>query len=309
MEALAALFSTDTLASALRMTIPIALTSLGAVYCERSGLVNIGLEGMMVAGSFFGALGSFQHGPLYGLLLGMTAGVLLASIHALATVTFRVDQIVSGVALNILAAGVARFCSIMFFSMATTSPHISRLHAFSIPGLRDVPALQPLVTNVSPLIPLAFVLVVASYFILGRTVFGLRLRSVGENPHAADSLGISVPAFRWSGALISGLLAGLAGAYLSIEQTGMYVEGMTQGKGFIALAAMIFGNWTPFGALGASALFGFAESLSFRVVARNIPYQFIKMIPYLLTLLVLVGAVGKAQAPAADGVPYDRGGQ
>lgn len=309
MEALSALFSTETLASALRMTVPIALAALGAVYSERSGVVNIGLEGMMIVGSFFGALGSFHYGPVYGLALGVAAGVVLAMLHAVATVTFRVDQIVSGVALNILAYGLSRFSSILFFGMATTSPHVPRLAAWSVPGLRDVPALEALTTNVSPLIPLTIVLVVASYFVLGRTVFGLRLRSVGENPHAADSLGIGVPSFRWAACLVSGVLAGLAGAYLSIEHTGMYVEGMTQGKGYIALAAMIFGNWTPFGALGAAALFGFAESLSFRVVAQNVPYQFIKMIPYVLTLLVLVGAVGKAVPPAADGVPYDRAAQ
>ncbi|MCG0275176.1 MAG: ABC transporter permease [Thermosediminibacteraceae bacterium] len=301
------MFLAELLASSLRMAVPILLTALGAVFTERAGVVNIGLEGMMIAGSFMGALGSYYYGPYFGLLLAMIAGLFMALIHAVNTVTFRVDQIVSGVAINILAYGGCRFLSLAIFKMATTSPRVSGLPKIDIPGL-NIGFLKPLVSGVSPVIILALLLVPVSSFIINRTVFGLRLRSVGENPLAADTLGIDVFKMKYAGVLISGALAGLSGAYLALEHTGMYVEGMTQGKGFIALAAMIFGNWEPVGALWASLLFGFSEALSFRVVEGGaIPYQFIKMIPYVLTLAVLTGVVKKSTAPAADGVPYERG--
>ncbi|WP_422444774.1 ABC transporter permease [Thermoanaerobacterium sp. DL9XJH110] len=300
------MFAAELIASSLRMAIPILLAALGGVYTERAGVVNIGLEGMMIVGSFWGALGSYFYGPLGGFALAMTAGLFLALIHAVATVTFRVDQVVSGVALNILAYGSSRFLSQAIFQKASTSPHVQGLAPINIP-LPDGSFLKPLLTGFSPVIILAVLLVPVSNYIIYRTVFGLRLRSVGEKPLAADTLGINVFKMKYAGVLISGLLAGLAGAYLALEHTGMYVEGMTQGKGFIALAAVIFGNWTPGGAFWASLLFGFAESLSFRVVEGGvIPYQFIKMIPYVLTLVVLTGVVRKSTAPAADGVPYDR---
>lgn len=184
--------------------------------------------------------------------------MFLALIHAIASVTFRVDQIVSGVALNILAYGSSRFMSQAIFKMATTTPHVAGLAKINIPGTDSVPYLKPLLTGISPIIILAILFVPLSEYIINRTVFGLRLRAVGENPLAADTLGVNVFKMKYVGVLISGMLAGLAGAYLALEHTGMYVEGMTQGKGYIALAAMIFGNWTPTGALLASLLFGFA---------------------------------------------------
>ncbi|ADL07363.1 ABC transporter permease [Thermosediminibacter oceani] len=302
------MFLTELIASSLRMAVPILLTALGAVFTERAGVVNIGLEGMMMVGSFWGALGSYYYGPYFGLLLAMAAGMFMALIHAAATVTFRVDQIVSGVAINILAYGSCRFLSQAIFKMATTSPHVAGLPKIDIPVLAGLDFLKPVVSGLSPIIILALLLVPLTRFVINRTVFGLRLRSVGENPLAADTLGINVFRMKYAGVLLSGMLAGLSGAYLALEHTGMYVEGMTQGKGFIALAAMIFGNWEPVGALWASLLFGFSEALSFRVVEGSaIPYQFIKMIPYVLTLAVLAGVVRKSTPPAADGVPYERG--
>ncbi|TYP56105.1 ABC transporter permease [Thermosediminibacter litoriperuensis] len=302
------MFLSELLASSLRMAVPILLTALGAVFTERAGVVNIGLEGMMIVGSFWGALGSYYYGPYFGLLLAMAAGMFLALIHAVNTVTFRVDQIVSGVAINILAYGSCRFLSQAIFKMATTSPHVAGLPKIDIPVLAGIEFLKPLVSGVSPIIILALLLVPLTRFVINRTVFGLRLRSVGENPLAADTLGINVFRMKYAGVLLSGMLAGLSGAYLALEHTGMYVEGMTQGQGFIALAAMIFGNWEPAGALWAALLFGFSEALSFRVVEGGaIPYQFIKMIPYVLTLAVLAGVVRKSTPPAADGIPYERG--
>jgi len=303
------MWSVETLASALRMGVPILLAGLGAVYSERSGVVNIGLEGMMITGAFMGALGSYFVNPLFGMLLGICGGLCLALIHAVASVTFRVDQIVSGVALNLLAAGLVRFLSLLVFAKATTSPHVDRLPAVDIPLLDRVEALHPLVTSVSPVVILALLLVPITGWVLYRTVFGLRLRSCGENPFAADSLGINVPLMRYAGVLISGGLAGLAGAYLAVELTGMYVEGMTQGKGFIALAAMVFGNWSALGTMGAALLFGSAEAVSFRAVVEAVPYQFIKMIPYVITVAVLAGIVGRAAPPEADGVSFERSEQ
>jgi simple sugar transport system permease protein len=298
---------TEMLASALRMTMPILITSLGAIYSERSGVTNIGLEGMMMTGCFWGAYGSLHYGPVVGVLFAIVMGMMMALIHAVVTITYRVDQIVSGVAINILAYGLARFFSITLFGMATTSPHVNGLTRWNIPILDQIHVLQPLVTNLSPLIIVGLALVFVTYWVLEKTVFGLRLKAVGENPLAADTLGVNVLWFRYAGVLISGAFAGLAGAYLSVETTGMYVEGMTQGLGYIALAAMIFGNWRPFGAFGAAFLFGFAEAISIRVVqSKIIPYEFITMIPYVLTILVLAGVVRKAHPPASVGIPYSR---
>ncbi|MGQ0570429.1 MAG: ABC transporter permease [Armatimonadota bacterium] len=311
------------LASAIRLTVPILLTALGAVFSERGGVFNIGLEGTMIIGTFVGAAATYLVGqtlqapgatlatmpavaPAVGMLAAMAAGVLFSLIHAVLTVTFRVDQLLSGVALNLLAVGLARFLNILFFGVATQSPGVRGFTPWSIPGLRDVPVLAPVATGISPVIPIAVGLVVLGHWVLLRTVFGLRLRAVGEHPHAADSLGINVQRLRYTGVLISGALAGLAGGYLSIEQGRGYLEGMTQGRGFIALAAMIFGNWWPLGALGASALFGYFDALSLRVVQTGIPYQFITVLPHIATILILAGFVRRAVPPAADGIPYTK---
>ncbi|MCL5046347.1 MAG: ABC transporter permease [Actinobacteria bacterium] len=306
------MLSAEMLASAIRMGVPILLTALGAIYTERAGVVNIGLEGMMIMGAFWGATGAYFWGPYAGFLAGIGAAMVLALIHAVAAVTFRVNQIVSGVALNILAYGLARFSSISIFKMATTTPHVDKLKPISVPGIDGVPALKPLLTGLSPIVILSILLIPFTWWVIQRTVFGLRLKSVGENPHAADSLGINVFRMKYAGVLLSGAFAGLSGAYLAIEHVGLYVEGMTQGRGYIALAAMIFGNWGPIGAMWAALLFGFSEALSFRVVNPEqslIPYQFIKMIPYVLTIIVLTGVVKRATPPAADGIPYEREGK
>ncbi|AEE92124.1 Uncharacterized ABC transporter permease protein YufQ [Tepidanaerobacter acetatoxydans Re1] len=301
------MLTAELLASSLRMAVPILLTAIGAVYTERAGVVNIGLEGMMIVGSFWASVGAYFYGPFVGILFAMLAGAFLALIHSVTTVTFGVNQVVSGVALNILAYGASRFLSLVIFGKATTSHHVSGFKPIDVPILSDIPFLKLLFTDISPIVITALILVPISKYIIDNTVFGLRLRAVGENPLAADTLGINVFAMRYAGVIISGMLAGIAGAYLTMEHTGMYVEGMTQGKGYIAMAAMIFGNWTPTGTLWASLLFGFAEALSLRAGEGSIiPYQFIKMIPYLLTLAVLTGIVKKATPPAASGEAYNR---
>ena len=283
-------------ASALRLGIPVAICALGALWSERCGVINIGMEGMMLTGAFWGAVGAFWYGPTAGILLAVAAGLVMALLHAAVTVSGRVDQIVSGVALNILAYGLNRFFGYRIFNMAASSP--------DVPGLSEISAGG---ATLSWIVPFAFVLAGLSWLVLTRTGFGLRLQAVGENPAAADAAGNSVPALRYAGVLLGGAFAGLAGAYLSIEHTGMYVEGMTQGKGFIALAALIVGNWNPFGLFGASLLFGLFEAMSFRLVQnQTLPYQFVQMAPYLLTLAVLAGLRGKTRAPAATGQNWSR---
>ena len=285
-------------ASALRLGIPVAICALGALWSERCGVINIGMEGMMLTGAFWGAAGAFWYGPTAGILLAVAAGLVMALLHAAVTVSGRVDQIVSGVAINILAYGLNRFFGYRIFNMAASSP--------DVPGLPEISAGG---ATLSWIVPFAFVLAGLSWLVLTRTGFGLRLQAVGENPAAADAAGNSVPALRYVGVLLGGAFAGLAGAYLSIEHTGMYVEGMTQGKGFIALAALIVGNWNPFGLFGASLLFGLFESMSFRLVqSQTLPYQFVQMAPYLLTLAVLAGLRGKTRAPAATGQNWSRDG-
>jgi ABC-type uncharacterized transport system permease subunit len=320
METLSSLLSLALIASAIRVTMPILLAALGAVYSERGGVINIGLEGIMIMGTFFGAVGNYVFAqrfpglaesvpdlaPAAGVLIAMLAGIAFACIHALVTVTFRVDQIISGVALNLLAVGAARFLNILFFGVATQSPGVTGFTPINIPILKNIPRLEPIATSISPMILFALLLVLVAHWVLLRTRFGLRLRAVGEHPLAADTLGINVIAMRYAGVLISGALAGMAGAYLAIEQAHLYFEGMTQGRGFIALAAMIFGNWWPLGALGASALFGYFDALSLRVVRLPVPYQFINVLPHMVSILVLAGFVRRAQPPAADGIPYSK---
>ncbi|HXF83103.1 MAG TPA: ABC transporter permease [bacterium] len=318
MELLTSLLSLALVASAIRVTMPILLAALGAVYAERGGVVNIGLEGIMIMGTFFGAVGNHavaqafpglvaavpDLAPAAGVLAAIAAGLAFAVIHAVVTVTFRVNQIISGVALNLLAAGLARFLNILLFTQATQSPGVRGFTPIDLPLLREVPVLGPLVRGISPMIPVGLALVLLSQWALRRTRFGLRLRAVGEYPLAADTLGVHVARMRYAGVLLSGALGGMAGAYLAIEQAHLYFEGMTQGRGFIALAAMIFGNWWPLGALGASALFGYFDALSLRVVRLPVPYQFINVLPHIVTILVLAGFVRRAQMPASDGVPY-----
>ncbi len=320
MDLLLTLASAALIASAIRLTVPILLTALGAVFSERGGVVNIGLEGMMIMGTFWGATTTYivaerfpefaavhpNIAPLLGILAAAFVGSLFALIHAAVSITFRVNQIISGVTINLLAAGLARFVNILLFHIATQSPGVSGFVPFSIPLLRNIPRLAPLATGISPVIPVALLLVFIGQWVLRRTRFGLRLRAVGEHPLAADTLGVNVYLMRYLGVLISGALAGMAGGYLAIEQGRGYLEGMTQGRGFIALAAMIFGNWWPLGALGASALFGYFDAFSLRVVNLRIPYQFITVLPHIATILVLAGFVRRAQMPAADGLPYSK---
>jgi ABC-type uncharacterized transport system permease subunit len=303
------------------------LTGLGGLFSERSGIVNIGLEGLMIVGTVTGAagvemfagappvgLGWGAGGVVLGLLFGALCGALFASVHAVATINFRVDHIVSGVVLNLVAIGLARFLSYVFFEQATQSdpggPHLPRL---DLPLLSDIPGgLGAAFQHLSPMVIFAALLVFPVSFALYRTRWGLRLRSAGENPEATRSLGVAVAPLRWEGVLLSGALAGLSGAFLSVEIVGNWREGQTLGLGYIALAALILSNWDPKRLLGAAFLFGFAQAIPLRLdeapLIRALPPQFINMIPYIVTIVAIAGFVGKVRPPAAAGRAYEGAG-
>jgi len=298
------IFAWETIVSAIRMATPLTYASLGGVFSERSGVVNIALEGIMLFGAFFAAVGTyFFKSPLIGIIFAILAGMTVSLIHAIVSIKFKVNQIISGTALNMLAAGGTTFLSRLIFKAAGSSHHIEGFSPISIPILSSIPGVGILFKDLSPLIILMIIIVFVSNYVIYKTVFGLRLRAVGENPQAADTLGVNVYKYRYIGVLISGILGGLGGAFLSLEHARVFVENMTGGRGFIALAAMIFGNWNPIGAFGACLLFGIAEAVRIRLEGVGIPTQFIQMIPYILTMLVLAGAVGKSTPPACDGIP------
>ncbi|MFI1162397.1 ABC transporter permease [Streptomyces sp. NPDC020801] len=298
--------STGQMSTALRLAVPIGLAGLGGLWSERSGVVNIGLEGMMILGTWFGAWAGYQWGPWTGVLFGIVGGALGAVLHAIATVTFNVNHIVSGVAINILALGTTRYLSKFTFENAPQgsskqSPPIDSLGTFDIPGLSswldtlnnkhwflvsDIAGLVGgLITDLSPLTVIAVALVPLSWWVLWRTAFGLRLRSCGENPVAAESLGVNVYKYKYIAVIISGGFAGLGGAFLSIVASNVYLDGQTAGRGYIGLAAMIFGNWMPGGLALGAGLFGYTDSLNLRGGTTNVHALIL-----LLAILLVFGA-------------------
>jgi len=376
------LTSVGTFASALRGMVPILLAGLGGLYAERCGVVNIGLEGMMILGTWFGAYGATEWGAWEGVAFAIVGGALGGLLHAVATVSFGVDHVVSGVAINILGAGVARYLSVIAWEGkgigggATQSPTITdKIGDVDLPLLAggfgtpdvlgriaswrwfvvsDVAAvLRALTGGLSQLTVIALLLVPLTAFFLWRTRTGLRLRSAGENPHAAESLGVDVYRAKYLGVIVSGAFAGLAGAFLVIESTNIYREGQTGGRGFIGLASLIFGNWRPSGVLAGAGLFGFADALGQRdegavhalllaialgvgviallqlyrkrvvagavlaavalgfatwyLLSDEVPREFLRVTPHVVTLLVLAFATQRLRPPAADGLPYRKG--
>ncbi len=290
-------FDAELLNSTLRLATPLILAALGGVLCERSGVVNIALEGMMLAGAFFGMLGSYWTGnPWVGMLLGAAAGGAFGLVHAFLTQRMKLNHIVSGVALNIFALGLTTYLLRKLFMHAGGSPPVNGLPMWNLPGLGEQ----------NPLTELALAGTLLMTPFLWRTPQGLRLRAVGENPEAALAAGIRVGRVRFAAVIAGGLLGGLSGVYLSLGQLNMFAEGMSGGRGFIALAAVIFGRWTPLGAAGAALFFGFFDALQMRLQGQTvggvvIPSEFMLMLPYLLTIVALAGFAGKAVAPAALG--------
>jgi simple sugar transport system permease protein len=293
------------LASTIRNATPLIFAALGGMFSERSGVVNIGLEGLMLISAFAGVVGAFLSGSaLVGLGFGLAAGLLFALIHALMCITFEADQIISGTAINLLALGGTGFLMVLIFGSGGTSPRVSGFKEVAIPLLSDIPLIGPALFNQSLLVYLMYALIPITWFVVFRTPFGLRLRATGEVPEAVDTAGVSVARIRYYGVALSGLLAALGGVYLSMGILSAFTENMTVGRGFIALAALIFGRWNPIGAAGAALLFGFGLAVSFQVPQEAVPIEFIQMFPYVLTIVALAGFGGRAIAPAAIGRPY-----
>jgi simple sugar transport system permease protein len=293
------------LQSTVRNATPLVFAALGGLFSERSGVVNIGLEGLMLISAFAGVVGASLSGSAFvGLGTAVAAGLLFALIHALMCVTFEADQIISGTAINLLALGGTGFLMVTIFGSGGTSPQVEGFESIAIPVLSSLPAIGPALFDQSLLVYLMYALVPIVSFVVFRTPFGLRLRGTGEVPEAVDTAGVNVARMRYYGVALSGVLAAFGGAYLSMGLLSAFTENMTGGRGFIALAALIFGRWNPIGAAGAALLFGFGEAITFRVNEQAVPVEFIEMLPYILTIVVLAGFGGRAIAPAAIGKPY-----
>ena len=286
--------------STIRLATPLVWAAIGGLYSERSGVINVALEGLMLAGAFTAAAVTFYAAsPWVGLAAAMVAGAVVASVLAVVCIRFQANEVVAGTAINILFLGLPGVLSGALFTSSGSTPQIVQENL--------VPDIGP----VSMLSVLALVVVLATSYVLYRTPFGLRLRAVGENPEAADAAGVRVERLRYTAVILSGVLAAIGGAYLSIGQSSLFTRNMTAGRGFIALAALIFGKWRPVQTMLACLLFGFADAVTIQMqgVAKlpsgeDIPVQFVQMIPYLVTIIVLAGFIGHSRAPGALGVPY-----
>ena len=284
---------------------PLVLAALGGVMTERSGVTNIALEGIMLTAAFAGFAVAFLTQSLaLGLLGSIVSGMLIAALHAVLSIEFLVDQIISGMVINILAVGVTGVFYRTVLQQGVKGP--GTLPIWKIPVLSSIPVLGPIFFQNALVTYLMVVLVVVVHLVLFNTVWGLRTRACGEHPLAAETAGVNVKLVRYVNVIASGALGGLGGAYFTIQQIGQFLPNITGGRGFIALAAMIFGRWTPVGAFGGSLLFAGADALSARLqyLGVHVPVQFLGMLPYVLTIVVLVGAMGRAIAPAAVGRPY-----
>jgi simple sugar transport system permease protein len=296
------------LAITITKATPITLGALAGICSERTGVVNIGIEGLMLTSAFTGFMaGVYTHNLGIALVAAIVSGALLALLHAVLSITFRVDQIISGTVVNILAVGLTGYLNRQLFATGAP-PGLSVLPSIPFGPLSELPWIGPIVFQQKPIALSAILLVVVLHLALFRTRWGLRTRAVGEHPLAADTVGINVNAMRYYNVILGGALAGLGGAYFTLESVPHFEPLMTNGRGFIALAAMIFGKWTPFGAWGAALLFGVAEAIptAMQLQGINIPFQIVGLLPYVLTIVVVAGAVGRATPPAADGIPYVR---
>jgi general nucleoside transport system permease protein len=294
------------IAAMLRFATPLTFAALGGLLSERSGVINIGLEGMMLMGAFFGIFGADLTGSwLLGAIIGMASGAAMGLVHAVLSITLRADQVVGGTAINLLAVGITGYVFIAHYGEQGTPGEIPRVPEVSLPGIQEIPFVGDAIGEASLLTWIALLLVPLLALYLFRTPGGLRLRSVGEKPRAADSVGVPVLRTRYLAVVASGVLAALGGVYLSIALVGSFNQGMTDGRGFIALAAVIFGNWRPGGALAGALLFGFSSAVAQRLPAfsESLAVLF-QALPYVLTLVVVAGVIGRSRPPAAIGVPY-----
>ncbi|WP_396652969.1 ABC transporter permease [Metabacillus arenae] len=305
--------------TALFVAAPLIFTALGGVFSERSGVVNIGLEGLMVIGAFVGIvfnltfLDAFGNATLWlAMIAAMAAGGVFALLHAVATISFRADQVVSGVAINFLAVGLTLFLVKIIYGKGQTDRISESFNKFDVPFLSDIPIIGPILFSggyITSYIAILFAVIV--WYVIFKTPFGLRLRSVGEHPMAADTMGINVTRMRYIGVVLSGVFAGLGGSVYATIITREFGHATISGQGFMALAAMIFGKWHPLGAMGAALFFGLAQGLSIIggsiPVLEDIPSVYLLITPYVLTILALTGFIGRADAPKALGAPYIKG--
>jgi simple sugar transport system permease protein len=293
-------------AGMLRFATPLIFGAMGGILSERSGVINIGLEGMMLTGAFFGIFGADLTGSWFlGILVGVAAGALMGLVHAFVSIQLRADQVVSGTGINIIALGITGYVFIYHYGDQGTPSDISRVPNVTLPGIQDISFVGEAIGNLSLLTWVALLLVPLLTLFLFRTRGGLRLRSIGEKPRAADSLGLPVLRTRYLAVTASGALAALGGVFLSIALLGSFNENMTAGRGFIALAAVIFGGWRPWGALAGALLFGFSTALAQRLPAFSESTAVLfQALPYVLTLVVVAGVIGRSRPPAAVGVPY-----
>jgi len=295
-------------AAMLRYATPLIFAALGGMFSERSGVVNIGLEGMMLMGAFFGIMAADKLDSwILGLLVAILSGAVTALVHAVWAVHFRADQIISGFAVNFLALGVTGYLFIDIYGQEGTPSDIPSIPNIRLAFLDGVPFFGDIFGNLNLMIWIALILIPVSWFVLFRTPLGLRIRAVGEHPRAADTVGIDVYKIRYGAVIASGMLAAAGGAFLSIGFVNSFNENMTAGRGYIALAAMIFGNWRPFGAAAACLLFGFSSALAQRLPEYSDSAAVLfQALPYVLTLIAVAGVIGRSIPPAADGKPYQK---
>jgi simple sugar transport system permease protein len=294
------------IASAIRISLPITYGALGCMLCERVGIATIGIEGMMLAGAFGAAFGSYFAGSvLFGIFFAMLCGMFIAAIHGALTVFFKTGHIISGFGINLLANGLTVVLMEAVWGNRGKSPEVASVKNISITPLQDLPVLGKTLSNISPFLILMLLFIFVTHFLLFNTITGLRFRAIGENPRALDSLGIKVHRTQFLGVLAGGILASLGGAYLSIGDIGLFSRNMVAGRGYIAIAVNIFGGWSPFGIFGASMLFSLAQSIQYRMQSMNMPVQLVQILPYFLTTLALI-FVRKARGPASVGISFDR---
>ncbi|WP_077211584.1 ABC transporter permease [Bacillus dakarensis] len=305
--------------AALYTAAPLIFTALGGVFSEKSGVINIGLEGLMLFGAFAGVLTTLAlqdvvgaASPWIAILVAALASALFSLLHAVASITLRADQTVSGVAINLLAVGLTVFLIRSIYGKGQTDFVDFRLNKEDLPFLSDIPVIGDIFFSQVPYTSyIAILVAIIAWYFIYKTPFGLRLRSVGEHPMAADTMGINVNRMRYIAVLLSGAFAGIGGSVYALSISGNFTGGTISGQGFLALAAMIFGKWHPIGAMGAALFFGFAQSLSITGAQipflKDIPSVFLLIAPYVLTILALTGFVGRAEAPKASGIPYVKG--
>ena len=302
-------FITNFIAADLRTATPILFAALGELYMERSGIINIGLEGFMLIGALTGSISSyFFNSAWLGVIMAALVCGVLGLIYAFFVVTIKANQVATGIAINIFSLGLTTTIHRAFMGVNTSHPNIASFKNISIPLLSKIPILGQSIFNQTILVYLVLMLVPFTYYFLYKTSMGLKIRATGEYPQATDTAGINVFQVRYGATVGGSMLVGVGGAYLSLGLLTMFTENMVAGRGFIALAAVIFGKWNPWGVLGAALFFGFGDALAIRlqVMGSSIPYQFLLMLPYIFTVAVLAGVVGKAISPTALGIPYNK---